>query len=143
MASLAKILSLELLPTMIQDRILMLRLVSRLTKTALESNASIPVNLRINDSGVDGLTAGFLKRWSGDVRLHCTRRWYPTSRWLREVRDALVSGQLKPLGLLSLSIEGHDLPPLFEMLVEIGLLSGSWKSHAVDMAHCLIAWQLP
>jgi hypothetical protein len=117
MALLADILSLELLPIMIQDRILMLRLVSRTTLTALESNASIPVNLRIKNSG---LTAGFLKRWCGDVRLHCTHRLHPGSRWFREIRDALVTGQLKPLGLLSLSIEGYDLLPLIEMLVEIG-----------------------
>jgi hypothetical protein len=120
MALLAKILSLELPPTMIQDRILMLRLVSRATLTALESNASIPVNLHINDSGVDNLTAGFLKRWCGEVRLHCTRRWHPGSRWFREVKDSLVTGQLKLLGLLSLSIEGYDLLPLIEMLLEIG-----------------------
>ncbi len=89
--------------------------------TVLESNASLPINLRINDSGVGQLTAGFLKRWRGHVRLHCTRRWHPGSRWFsREVRDALVSGQLKPLGLLSLSVQGRALLPLIEMLLEIG-----------------------
>jgi hypothetical protein len=98
----------------------MLRIVSRPTLTALETNSSIPVNLRINNSGVDYLTAGFLRRWCGDVRLHCTRLWQPGSRWFREVRDALVTGQLKPLGLLSLSVDGYNILPLIEMLVEIG-----------------------
>jgi hypothetical protein len=55
---------------------------------------------RINDSGVNGLTACFRKRWLGDVHLHGTRRWHPDGRWFREVRSALVSqssGQLEPV----------------------------------------------
>jgi len=115
--SLAKALSIDgLLPTMIQHQILKLRLVSREIMMVLESNTCLQINLRINDSGVKGLTAGFLKRWHGRVNLQCSCPWNPDSRWFKEVRDALLLGQLRPLNLLNLSVRGHDLIALGEML---------------------------
>ncbi len=119
--SLVDILSLEgLLLTLIHDRILTLRLVSRKIMMALESNICIKLNLCISDSGVEGLTAAFLTRWQGRVCLSCNCQWMCNSRWFKEVRMALLLGQLRPLGRLSLSVEGPDLLPLVETLVGIG-----------------------
>jgi hypothetical protein len=118
--SLADILSLDgMLSTMIQNRILMLRPVSRNIMMALESNICLQVKLRIIYSGVTCLT-DFLKRWHGSVLLHCSWFWNPDDRWFKEVRDALLLGQLRPLKLLNLSVEGCHLIPLTENLSKIG-----------------------
>jgi hypothetical protein len=115
--SLAEALSLDgLLATMIQDQILTLRLVSREIRMALESNACLHIDLRINDSGVESLTAGFLKKWHGRVHLQCSFPWNPDSIWFKEVRDALLLGQLRPLNLLKLAVHGRHLIHLCEML---------------------------
>jgi hypothetical protein len=119
--SLADILSLDgTLPNMMQDRILLLRLVSREIMIALETNISLQINLRIYDSGDKNLSAEFLKKWHGGVHLHCSCLWNPEGRWFKEVADALLLGQLRPLNLLSLSVEGRYLIPLVETLSEIG-----------------------
>jgi len=119
--SLADILSLDgTLPNMMQDRILLLRLVSREIMMALETNISLQINLRINDSGDKNLSAEFLKKWHGGVHLHCSCPWNPEGRWFKEVADALLLGQLRPLNLLSLSVEGRYLIPLVRTLSEIG-----------------------
>jgi hypothetical protein len=119
--SLADILSSDgRLLAVIQDRILMLRLVSREIMTALERNIGLQINIRMNDSGVECLTAAFLKKWHGSLYLHCICPWDPDSRWFKEVRDALLLGQLRPLNLLSLSVKGRALIPLVETLLKIG-----------------------
>ena len=118
--SLADILSLDgILPAMIENRILMLRPVSRNVMMALESNIYLHIKLRIKYSGVKGLTA-FLKRWHGSVHLHCFLPWNPDDSWFKEVSDALLLGQLRPLELLKISVEGCQLIPLTENLSKIG-----------------------
>ena len=108
----------------VADCVLKLRLVSRSIMSALESNPSLKINLRITMTGEKNLTAShglnFLSRWHGNVCLHCTRPWNPCNRWLTAVSDALLSGRLRPLSLLSLSVEGKNLPPLVESLAELG-----------------------
>ena len=119
------ILSLDALQktlTLIQDRALQLRLVSRKIKMTLESNIFLKINIHINDAGVEGLATGLLQKWRGNVCLHCTRPWNRDSRWFQEVSDALLLGRLRPLGLLSLSVQGHNLLPLIKSLVRIGPL---------------------
>ncbi len=108
------------LTTMIQDRMLTLRLVSKEFMTALESNSLININLRINDAGVAGLTADFLKKWHGKLHLHCTRPWDPKSKWFKEVSDALLFGRIRPLNLLGLSVCGNNLRQLVEKLLIVG-----------------------
>ena len=120
--TLADILSMDglhLVSTLVQDRILTMRLVSRKVMMALESNIFTNIHLHINDVGVDNLTSNLLKRWHGRVHLCCTRPWNTDSRWFKEVRKALFSGQLRPLSLLSLSVSGKDLHPLVKLLVGI------------------------
>ena len=105
--------------TMVQDRVLQLRLVCKKIMNALETNIFLKVNISITDTGVDNLTAEFLQRWHGSVLLHCKCRWNPRSRWFEEVRTALLSGRLRPIALLSLIVEGGNLLPLVEALVGI------------------------
>jgi hypothetical protein len=122
MSLLDDILSLDgllALNPMVQDRLFDLRLLSRKTKMALESNLSLNINIRINDAGVEGLTANFLQKWNGSLHLYYTHPWKPGSRWFQEVRDALALSRLRPLRLLSLSVEGSNLHPLVGMLVGI------------------------
>jgi hypothetical protein len=104
----------------IADCVLKLRLVSRAIMSALESNPSLNINIHITDTGVNSLTVHFLQRWQGKVNLHCTRPWSLNSRWFIVVSDALLSGRLRPLSILSLSVEGKNLPPLVNTLAEIG-----------------------
>jgi hypothetical protein len=118
--SLADILALMFVPC--QDHILKLRLVSRTIKVALESNILITINICINDIGEKDLKADFLQKWLGKVQLYSNRPWKSTSRWFNEVKSALLSGRLRPLSLLSVSVEEDSLNPLLEMLVQIGLL---------------------
>eukprot|EP00291_Cryptomonas_curvata_P026952 CAMPEP_0172175322 /NCGR_PEP_ID=MMETSP1050-20130122/14159_1 /TAXON_ID=233186 /ORGANISM="Cryptomonas curvata, Strain CCAP979/52" /LENGTH=176 /DNA_ID=CAMNT_0012847403 /DNA_START=8 /DNA_END=535 /DNA_ORIENTATION=- len=120
---LADILSLDdlnLYLPLVQDRVLQLRLVSRDIMLALESKIFAEINIRINDAGVDCLTADFLQRWHGKMHLHCTRPWTPDSRWFKEVRDALLLDRLRPLSLLSLSVTGNNLHSLVETLIGLG-----------------------
>jgi hypothetical protein len=112
--------ALHIILTLIQDRVLQLRLVSRKIKMALESNIFLKINIHINDAGVEGLKVGLLNKWRGNVCLHCTRPWKPGSRWFQVVSDALLLGRLRPLSLLSLSVQGHNLLPLVQTLVGIG-----------------------
>ena len=112
----------DLDPTLalVPDHILKLRLVCKRIKLALESNVNINISICINKAGVEGLNAAFLQRWCGRVQLHCTHLCNLRSRWFREVRDALVLDRLRPLSLLSLSVEGRNLFPLVEKLVGMG-----------------------
>jgi hypothetical protein len=130
---LADILSLDGLhriSTVVQDRILTLRLVSRKIMMALESNVFINIHLHINDAGVDHLTSNLLTRWHGSVHLYCTRPWNPDSRWFKEVRDALSFGRLRPLSRLSVSVLGNNLHPLVESLV--GITPAAIKQLEID-----------
>ncbi len=103
----------------VENNVLNLRLVSRNMKVALESNSILKINIRINDAGMKGLTANFLQRWHGGVHLYCTRQWEPCETWINEVRDALASGRLRPLSLLSLVVKGNNLHPLANLLTGI------------------------
>ncbi len=121
--SLAAVLSLPDLHQMhlplalvVQDRVLGFRLVSREIAIIVESNALFKIKISINDAGVKGLNAKFLLRWGGTVFLRCTCPWEPTSKWFKEVSDAIESRQMRPLGLLSLSVNGNDLHRLIEAL---------------------------
>jgi hypothetical protein len=107
------------LSVVIQDHVLKLRLVNKRIKNVLESNPFLIINIRINDAGVESLTADFLQRWRGKVNLSCTRLWNADSTWFNECRNALLSGRLRPLSLLSLSVAGNDLALLAELLVVI------------------------
>ena len=121
--ALVDIISMEGLPltlTMIQDRVLQLRLASRKIMIALESNRSIKIKIRINESGMENLTAAFLQRWHGKIHLECTNPCTASSRWFKEVRYALLSARLRPLILLSLTVKGNDLNPIVEALGGMG-----------------------
>jgi hypothetical protein len=113
------ILSLDALHIAIQVPVLQLRLVSRKIKMALESNISLKINIHINEAGMEGLKIGLLNKWRGNVCLHCTRPWSPGSRWFQVVSDDLLLGQLRPLSLLSLSVQGRNLLPLVNTLERI------------------------
>jgi hypothetical protein len=123
MESLASVLSLDglhvSLTTVVQDRLLRLRLVSRKIKLALESNIFIKINIHINDAGFEGLKACFVERWHGRVHLHCTRPWDLDSQWFKEIRDALKMHRLRPLSLLHLSVQENNLHQLVEALSEM------------------------
>jgi hypothetical protein len=123
MALLAAVLSLDgisLTWPRVEDCVLRLRLVSRAILSALESNPSLKINIYITETGVKSLTVHFLQRWQGNVCLHCTHPWKLGSRWFIVVSDALISGRLRPLSILSLSVEGKNLLPLVNTLVETG-----------------------
>jgi hypothetical protein len=108
---------LDLAMPLVQDRVLLLRLVSRKFMLAMESNFSLKLNFRINAAGADSLTACFLQRFHGIVHLHCARPWVPSIKWFDEISEALVLGRLRPLRLLCMSVEGNNLRPLVEILV--------------------------
>jgi hypothetical protein len=120
---LSAILSLDLvnlaLPR-VADCVLKLRLVSREIMSALESNPWLIFNIRIKDTGVDNFDADFLQRWHGNICLHCKHPCNLGSRWFKEVSDALLSDRLRPLSLLSLSVEGGNLHPVVKTLAAIG-----------------------
>jgi hypothetical protein len=122
MISLLSIFSLELpiIAALVEDRVLELRLVSKTMMMALESNSSMNINIRISVAGMENLSADFLRRWNGRLQLECRRPCAPDSGWFKSVRDALLSGRLRPLSLLSLSISGNNLHPFVETLVLIG-----------------------
>ena len=108
---------LDLAMPLVQDRVLLLRLVSRKIMLAMESNFSLKLNFRINAVGADSLTACFLQRFHGIVHLHCARPWVPSIKWFDEISKALVLGRLRPLRLLCMSVEGNNLLRLVEILV--------------------------
>ena len=119
---LANILSFDgplLAMALVQDRVLRLRLVCREVLVALESSPVLKIHIYVNDTGAGRPTADFLQRWRGCVFLHCSRPWKQESIWFKEVRNALISERLRPLSLLSLSVEGNNLHPLVEALVAI------------------------
>ncbi len=120
--SLVEIFSLELpiILALVQDHVLQLRLVSKRVMMAIESNCFMNLKIRISAAGMENLSADFLQRWEGGVRLECKHQCTRDSRWFNTVKDALLSARLRPLRLLSLSIKGHDLHSLVETLVEIG-----------------------
>ena len=120
MPSLVDVLSLDgldLAMPLVQDRVLQLRLVSRKIMLALESNLSIKLNLRINNAGAESFTALFLQRFHGTVQLRCALPWIPSIKWFDEISKALALGRLRALRLLRMSVEGHNLLPLVEILV--------------------------
>jgi hypothetical protein len=88
-------------------------------KMALQSNSCLKINFCISNVGVVGLKPEFLQRWKGSIHIYCTRKWTPESKWFEEVRDALFLSRLRPLGLLALSVQGHNLLPLVHALVGI------------------------
>ncbi len=99
--------------------VLKLRLVSKNVMLTMESIKDVEIDLRLNDAGVDGLTAEFLQKWHGHLRLHCRCPWKPDSRWFKDVGNALLNRHLR-LNLLSLTVEENNLHPLVQTLVEIG-----------------------
>ena len=122
MMTLVDIISIDGLPltlTMIEDRVLQLRLISRKMMTALESNYSMNIKIRINDAGVNNLSAAFLQRWHGRIYLECTYPCNSDIRWFREVTYALLSARLRPLSQLGLAVYGGDLRSVVETLVGI------------------------
>jgi hypothetical protein len=104
------------LALVVQDRVLVFRLVSRGIAIIVESNTHFKIKISINDDGVNGLNAKFLLRWGGSMFLRCTCPWDPGSRWFNEISDAIESRQMRPLGLLSLSVNGNNLHRLIEAL---------------------------
>jgi hypothetical protein len=121
--TLVNIISIDGLPltsTMIQDRVLQLRLASKMIMIALESNFSMKIKVSISKSGVENLTAAFLQRWHGRVDLVCTHRCTSGCKWFKEVRCALLSAKLRPLSLLSLAVDGDDLHSVVKTLVGMG-----------------------
>jgi hypothetical protein len=118
---LADILSLDgplLSMALVQDSLLELRLVSREVMVALESNTGLKICIYVNDTCVGSPMVEFLQKWRGSVHFHCACPWNCESRWFKEVRDALISDQLRPLSL-SLSVERNDLHSLGKALVGI------------------------
>jgi hypothetical protein len=116
------IISIDGLPltlTMIQDRVLQLRLASRKIMIALESNLSMKIKIRVNDSGMENLKANFLQRWHGRMHLECTHPCTTNSRWFKEVRHAFLSARAR-LSLLSLSVNGVNLHPIVDTLLGMG-----------------------
>ena len=110
----------HILSKVVEDRILKLRLVSRDFKEALETNASLKINIHISDTGLESLMADFLQRWQGSLYLHYRLRgWTPNSKWFKEFRDALALGRLRPPSLLSLSVDEGNLIALVETLMMI------------------------
>ncbi len=117
--SLVDIISMDGIPlasTMIQGHVFHLRLVSREVKIALEYSL-MRIKIRINDAGVENLTARFLQRWHGQMHLECTHPCTTDSRWFKE---AILSARLRPLNLLSLSVDGENLYSVVETLGETG-----------------------
>ena len=104
---------------LVQDRVLLWRLVSKSMMMALETNSSMNIKIQISVAGVEHLSADFLRRWNGMVQLECKHPCTPESRWLSTVKNALLSARLRPLSLLNLSIRGNDLHPLVNTLVEL------------------------
>jgi len=111
---------LPLIAALVEDRVLELRLVSKTIMMALEANSSMHINIQISVAGMENLSADFLRRWNGRLQLECRHPCAPDSGWFKTVRDALLSGRLRPLSLLSLSISGNNLHPFVETLVVIG-----------------------
>ena len=107
------------LTQVVQDRVLKLRLVCRTIKVTLESNIFLSINFRISRGGAKGLEANFLQRWHGILHLHCTHAWEPSSIWVKEIRDAVVSGRWRQRSLLSVAVRGNNLLPLARILTEI------------------------
>jgi hypothetical protein len=120
--SLADILSLELpyIFSLVQNSVLRFRLVSKKIMKVLESNSSMNITIRISVAGMENLSADFMRRWNGRVQVECEHPCTADSRWFNTIKDALLSAQLRPLSLLSLSIRGNDLNSLVKKLVVMG-----------------------
>ncbi len=114
------VLELPFILDLVQERVLQLRLVSKRIMMALELNSSMKIKFRISVAGTEHLSADFLRRWNGRVHLGCEYSCTPDSRWFNTVKDALLSTRLRPLSLLTLSIDGNHLNSLVETLVLMG-----------------------
>ena len=101
------------------DYLVILRMVSTEMKQALESNPDLTVNIRIGPAGIKHLQLGFLLRWKGTLNLYCHYEWKPDNTWLCEVTNALADGRLDNVNIMSLVVDGQNLPYLAENLMSL------------------------